>query len=88
MFPAVSRSVRQSIPSSPILRSFSSSTTKRTPSSYILFSMEKRPEVKAANPQASFGDLNRQLGQMWRSLGEAEKSVYTKKAEELKAAAK
>ncbi len=88
MFSAVVRSVAQAVPApSAALRAFSSaSASKRTPSSYLLFTKEKRAQVKAENPTASFGDINRKLGQMWQALGEAEKSVYTKQAEALKTA--
>lgn len=49
--------------------------TKRTPSPYIVFCSEKRPELKAANPNASFGELGKMLGQLWGQLDEKAKMV-------------
>ncbi len=96
MFSAAARSLTKALPFPfPSIRLLSSSSTtttttasKRTPSSYILFAKDQRPVVKAENPSASFGDINRKLGQMWQALGEAEKKVYIDKAAELKAATK
>ena len=48
---------------------------KRAPSAYIIFSTEKRTEVKAANPEATFGELGKILGQMWASMDEKTKAV-------------
>mmetsp|Transcript_23891 Transcript_23891/g.21733 ORF Transcript_23891/g.21733 Transcript_23891/m.21733 type:complete len:89 (-) Transcript_23891:78-344(-) len=59
---------------------------KRAPSPYIIFCTEKRPEVKAANPEATFGELGKLLGQLWGSLDEKGKAPYVKKSAEHKAA--
>jgi hypothetical protein len=48
---------------------------KRGPSAYIIFSTENRAEVKAANPDATFGELGKLLGAKWGSMTEAEKAV-------------
>jgi hypothetical protein len=48
---------------------------KRAPSPYIIFCSEKRAEVKAANPDATFGEMGKMLGQMWAALDEKEKAV-------------
>ena len=50
---------------------------KRTqaPSAYITFCVTKRPEVIAANPNASFGELGRMLGAIWNSMSDADKAV-------------
>lgn len=48
---------------------------KRAPSPYIVFCTEKRPEVKAANPEASFGELGKILGSLWKNIDEKEKAV-------------
>lgn len=48
---------------------------KRASSPYIIFCTEKRPEVKAANPDASFGELGKILGQLWGALDEKGKAV-------------
>lgn len=48
---------------------------KRASSPYIIFCTEKRPEVKAQNPEASFGELGKILGQLWGALDEKAKAV-------------
>jgi hypothetical protein len=48
---------------------------KRAPSPYIIFCSEKRPEVKAANPETSFGEMGKILGAMWAQLDEKGKAV-------------
>jgi hypothetical protein len=39
---------------------------KKPRSAYIFFSTEKRPIVKEEEPELTFGDLNRRLGEMWQ----------------------
>jgi hypothetical protein len=48
---------------------------KRAPSPYIIFCSEKRPEVKAANPETSFQEMGKILGAMWAALDEKGKAV-------------
>jgi hypothetical protein len=48
---------------------------KRQPSPYILFCKEKRPELKAAHPTASFGEMGKMLGQLWSQMDEKAKVV-------------
>lgn len=52
----------------------------RGPSSFMIFSKEKRPEVVAANPGMATTDVARKLGEMWRGLSEAQKQSYKEKA--------
>jgi len=42
-------------------------------SAYIVFCQAKRAEVKAANPDATFGELGKILGKMWGKLDEKQK---------------
>eukprot|EP00349_Pseudokeronopsis_sp_Brazil_P003013 CAMPEP_0202956542 /NCGR_PEP_ID=MMETSP1396-20130829/1050_1 /ASSEMBLY_ACC=CAM_ASM_000872 /TAXON_ID= /ORGANISM="Pseudokeronopsis sp., Strain Brazil" /LENGTH=72 /DNA_ID=CAMNT_0049673615 /DNA_START=48 /DNA_END=266 /DNA_ORIENTATION=+ len=49
---------------------------KRAPSPYINFCTEQRPKLKAANPDASFGDLGKMLGEQWKKLSDSEKAKY------------
>ena len=49
------------------------------PSSFIKFSNEKREEVKRQFPKATFGELGKRLGQMWRALSDEEKQKYSSK---------
>ena len=48
---------------------------KRAPSPYIVFCTKKRPEIKAENPDASFGQLGKILGERWAKLTDAQKKV-------------
>jgi len=57
---------------------------KRAPSAYIIFCNEKREQVKRDHPGASFGEIGKILGQMWRGLSEREKEKYTKKSNLMK----
>ena len=45
------------------------------PSPYIIFCKEKRPDIVAKNPSASFGEIGKLLGAQWGSLTESEKAV-------------
>lgn len=47
----------------------------RAPSPYILFCNDKRGDVKAAHPNATFGETGKILGQMWAALDEKSKAV-------------
>ena len=49
------------------------------PSSFIKFSNEKREEVKRQYPKATFGELGKRLGKMWRALSDEEKQKYSSK---------
>jgi len=55
---------------------------KRGKSAYIIFSQEKRPEVKAANPAMAFGAIAKRLGEMWKALDANQRKPYEQKAEE------
>jgi hypothetical protein len=46
-------------------------------SAYIAFCKENRDEVKAANPNAVFGDMGRLLLARWNEMSAKERSVYT-----------
>ncbi|EAY04489.1 HMG box family protein [Trichomonas vaginalis G3] len=49
-------------------------------SPYIIFSIEKRKEIKEKNPKASFGKIAKIIGKMWKELSEEEKNVWIEKA--------
>jgi len=57
---------------------------KRGRNAYLLFTMDKRPEVKAANPEAQPKDLLKLLAAEWAKLTAAEKVPYTEKQKEEK----
>mmetsp|Transcript_17041 Transcript_17041/g.28851 ORF Transcript_17041/g.28851 Transcript_17041/m.28851 type:complete len:84 (+) Transcript_17041:105-356(+) len=59
---------------------------KRAPSPYIIFCTEKRPEIKKTNPDATFGETGKLLGQMWAALDEKAKAKYVADSAARKAA--
>jgi hypothetical protein len=50
--------------------------SKRVRSPYVLFCEEKRPELRASWPNASFGEMGAMLRQMWSQLDDASKEKY------------
>ncbi|KAJ1815427.1 Non-histone chromosomal protein 6 [Coemansia sp. RSA 2599] len=55
---------------------------KRALSAYMFFSQAKRQVVKDENPNASFGNIGKLLGDMWKSMSDKEKAPYVKQADE------
>ena len=54
---------------------------KRGKSSYIFFCIDKRDEIKSANPDMGAKDITRELGRVWREdVSEKDKASYEKKA--------
>ncbi|POY70702.1 hypothetical protein BMF94_6285 [Rhodotorula taiwanensis] len=53
---------------------------KRNLSAYMIFSQDKRAEVKEENPDVSFGELGKLLGAKWKSVTPEEKKIYEDKA--------
>ncbi|KAI8912590.1 high mobility group box domain-containing protein [Gorgonomyces haynaldii] len=58
---------------------------KKGLSAFMIFSQENRPKIKEENPEASFGELGKLLGQKWKELDEEDKKPYQEKAEADKA---
>jgi len=53
---------------------------KRPITSFMFFSQDKRAEVKRDNPDASFGELGKIIGNLWKNASAEEKEKYEKKA--------
>lgn len=53
---------------------------KRGPNAYMIFSNEKRGEVKAENPGLKVTEIAKVIGDMWKELSEEEKQEYKDKA--------
>jgi hypothetical protein len=53
---------------------------KRNMSAYFLYSIEARPQVKAENPDASFGDIARLISSQFKNLTDKERKVWDDKA--------
>ncbi len=49
---------------------------KQSPSAYMLFCLDKRAELTKEQPNLSFGEIGRTLGQLWNSLSDASRQVY------------
>jgi hypothetical protein len=63
-----------------------SGSPKRPPSAYVLYSVEKRPEIKEANPSLKLGEISKMIGASWQGLSTAEKKPYEERAAKQKAA--
>ena len=51
---------------------------KRPPGPYMLFCKVKRPKIVAANPEFTFGEVGKKLGEEWKKLSDAKKASYKK----------
>jgi len=53
---------------------------KRGLTAYMLFCQEKRPEIKEKNPNSSFGELGKLLGEAWKECNGEDKSRFEEAA--------
>lgn len=53
---------------------------KRPLTAYMYYATDMREQVKQENPNATFGDVGKIIGDKWRQLGAEEKKVYEEKA--------
>lgn len=60
------------------------SKPKKPPSSYILFCQEMRPQIIAENPDLSFTEVGKHLGEAWKRLPDHEKQSFDLRAKDLK----
>lgn len=58
----------------------SSKPGKKLVTGYILYSSEHRKTICASNPDATFGDVSRIVGNEWRNLSDQEKTVWEQRA--------
>ncbi|CEP14314.1 hypothetical protein [Parasitella parasitica] len=54
---------------------------KRGLSAYMFFSQDQRATVKEENPEATFGQIGKILGDKWKNMSDEQKKPYVKKAE-------
>lgn len=59
-------------------------TSSRTPSSYVLFSMEYRKEVAKNFPDLTLGEVSKKCGEKWGEITEDEKMVWKNKSDVMK----
>ncbi|KAI7833298.1 high mobility group box domain-containing protein [Kickxella alabastrina] len=55
---------------------------KRALSAYMYFSQAKRKSVKDENPDATFGNIGKLLGEKWKAMSDREKIPFMKQAED------
>ncbi|XP_029929501.1 thymocyte selection-associated high mobility group box protein TOX isoform X2 [Myripristis murdjan] len=53
-------------------------------SAYALFFRDTQANIKAQNPNATFGEVSKIVASMWDGLGEEQKQIYKKKTETAK----
>jgi hypothetical protein len=54
---------------------------KRGLSAYMFFANENREKVREDNPDATFGQVGKLLGERWKALSESERAPYKAKAD-------
>jgi hypothetical protein len=55
---------------------------KKGMSAFMLFSNDQRNKIKTDNPELSFGEIGRKVGEAWKALSDKQKQVYVKKSED------
>ncbi|CAN6651313.1 non-histone chromosomal protein 6A [Trichomonascus vanleenenianus] len=55
---------------------------KRSLSAYMFFANAQRDSVRSDNPDVTFGQVGKILGERWKALSESEKIPYEQKAAE------
>lgn len=55
---------------------------KKGLSAYMIFAKENREAIKSNNPEASFGEMGKAIGNAWKELSDKEKLIYNNKSEE------
>jgi hypothetical protein len=58
---------------------------KKGLTAFMIFSNERRAEMKSKHPEETFGGIGRRLGEAWKALSAKDKTTYTKKAQADKA---
>jgi hypothetical protein len=48
---------------------------KKPLSAFMIFSSENRSRIKEENPDATFGEMGKLLGQKWKEMSEEDKTV-------------
>ena len=55
---------------------------KRACTAFMFYSIERRPQLKAENPDWSFGEFGKAIGAEWREMGDGDKAAYTQQSEQ------
>jgi hypothetical protein len=56
-------------------------TPNKSLSAFIIFNKENREKIKAANPDVTFGELGKLIGNAWKSLDQKQRLIYQQKSE-------
>jgi len=57
---------------------------KKALTAYVLYCGSKRPELMKENPEMKFVDVGRELGKLWKELGDDDRAPFIAEAEERK----
>eukprot|EP00285_Hemiselmis_virescens_P011265 CAMPEP_0173377746 /NCGR_PEP_ID=MMETSP1356-20130122/1034_1 /TAXON_ID=77927 ORGANISM="Hemiselmis virescens, Strain PCC157" /NCGR_SAMPLE_ID=MMETSP1356 /ASSEMBLY_ACC=CAM_ASM_000847 /LENGTH=178 /DNA_ID=CAMNT_0014330615 /DNA_START=59 /DNA_END=595 /DNA_ORIENTATION=+ len=57
---------------------------KKPATSFVMFSNERRAQVKTDHPDLTFIDLGKKLGEMWREMDVETRKIYETKAKDAK----
>ncbi|XP_037956696.1 protein polybromo-1 [Teleopsis dalmanni] len=74
-----------SVSSTPISSKIKTKIAKKSLTGYILYSSEVRKGISQSNPEASFGDISRMVGNEWKNLPASVKQNWEDKASKLNA---
>ena len=55
---------------------------KQAPTAFLLYAKDTRPKLKAENPEITFADIGRRLGEGWKDMPEEERKSYEEKAKQ------
>ena len=69
----------------PMMKRNDPNAPKRAMSAFMMFVRDKREEIKRQNPNASFGEIGKMMGDRWKAMSEDEKAPFVKQSEEDKA---
>lgn len=55
---------------------------KRSPSAFLLYSKELRPQLQQQNPDLKNTEISKKLGEMWRGMSDEDRVQWYDKAKE------
>eukprot|EP00529_Nitzschia_sp_RCC80_P014404 CAMPEP_0113454940 /NCGR_PEP_ID=MMETSP0014_2-20120614/8121_1 /TAXON_ID=2857 /ORGANISM="Nitzschia sp." /LENGTH=754 /DNA_ID=CAMNT_0000346359 /DNA_START=65 /DNA_END=2329 /DNA_ORIENTATION=- /assembly_acc=CAM_ASM_000159 len=55
---------------------------KKALSAFMMFSIENRPKIKEANPEATFGEMGKLIGEAYKNISDEERARLNKKVEQ------
>merc|ERR1740125_47318 len=55
---------------------------KRACTAFMFYSIERRPQLKAENPDWAVGECGKHIGAEWREMSDADKAPYAQQSEQ------